>query len=58
MLRRLKESVLDDDDGGIEEALRRDAQLDNDASCGMTLEEFKSAFRHDRRHPTFGTGRL
>lgn len=37
-------AILHDDDGGIAEAVRRDAELDHDPSSGMTLEEFKSAF--------------
>ena len=35
--------VLDDEDEGLEEALRRDAELDADPSKGMTLEEFKNS---------------
>ncbi|TLD70917.1 addiction module protein [Phragmitibacter flavus] len=37
-------AVLHDDDGGIAEAMLRDAELDRDPSAGMTLEEFKAAF--------------
>ena len=29
---------------GIAEAERRDAELDRDSSCGMSMEEFKAAF--------------
>jgi putative addiction module component (TIGR02574 family) len=37
-------AILHDDDGGVEEAARRDAELDEDPSKGMTMDEFKSAF--------------
>lgn len=37
-------AFLHDDDEGMAEAIRRDAELDRDPSMGMTLEEFKSAF--------------
>ncbi len=37
-------AILHDDDAGIAEAMRRDAELDRDPSAGMTLDEFKSAF--------------
>jgi len=37
-------AILHDEDSGIAEATRRDAELDRDPSAGMTLEEFKSAF--------------
>ncbi|RBP43807.1 putative addiction module component (TIGR02574 family) [Roseimicrobium gellanilyticum] len=37
-------AVLHDDDEGVAEALRRDAELDRDPSVGMTLEQFKAAF--------------
>jgi len=36
-------AVLQDDDQGLAEALRRDAELDADPSVGITMEEFKSA---------------
>jgi hypothetical protein len=35
--------ILNEDDGGIAEAMRRDAELDRDPSTGMTLEEFRKA---------------
>jgi hypothetical protein len=35
--------ILHDDDDGIAEAMRRDAELDLDPSSGMTLEQFRSA---------------
>ena len=41
---RLLESlpaVMHEDDDGLAEALRRDAELDADPSLGMTLEELK-----------------
>ena len=34
---------LNDEDTGIAEATRRDAELDSDPSAGMTLDEFKAA---------------
>jgi putative addiction module component (TIGR02574 family) len=37
-------AVLHDDDEGVAEAMRRDAELDRDPSAGMNLEEFKRAF--------------
>lgn len=37
-------SVLHDEDEGVAEALRRDAELDRDPSKGMTLDEFRSEF--------------
>ena len=41
--------VLADDDDGIAEALRRDAELDADPSAGMTLAEFETEVRSFRR---------
>jgi hypothetical protein len=41
---RLLESlpaVLADDDEGIAEAMRRDAEMERDPSIGMTVEELK-----------------
>ena len=35
--------ILHEDDGGIAEAMRRDAELDRDPSSGMTLEQFRNA---------------
>lgn len=35
--------VLHEEDDGIAEAMRRDAELDRDPSAGMTLEEFRNA---------------
>ncbi len=37
-------AILHDEDEGVAEAMRRDAELDRDPSAGMTLEEFKNAF--------------
>jgi hypothetical protein len=34
-------AVLADDDEGLGEALRRDAELDRDAGSGMTLDELR-----------------
>jgi len=36
-------AILQDDDEGLTEALRRDAELDADPSMGVTMLEFKSA---------------
>mgnify|MGYP003559243402 CR=1 FL=1 len=33
-------AILHDDDEGIAEAMRRDAELDRDPSSGLTMEEF------------------
>ncbi len=38
------DSVLSDEDEGIAEALRRDAELDSDPSAGMTMAEFRAAY--------------
>ena len=35
--------ILDDQDDGVAEALRRDAEMDADPSASLTLEEFKRA---------------
>ncbi len=35
--------VLHEEDDGIAEAMRRDAELDRNPAAGMTLEEFRSA---------------
>lgn len=37
-------AILHDEDGGVAEALRRDSELDEDPSAGMTLDDFKTAF--------------
>ncbi len=37
-------AVLHDEDDGIAEAERRDAELDRDPASGMTMGEFKAAF--------------
>ena len=37
-------AVLHDEDDGIAEAERRDAELDRDPSSGMNMSEFKAAF--------------
>jgi putative addiction module component (TIGR02574 family) len=39
---------LDEEDDGISEAIRRDAELDSDPSRGITLEEFDSQIRQRR----------
>jgi hypothetical protein len=36
--------VLSDDDEGVSEALRRDAELDSDPSTGMSMAEFRAAY--------------
>ena len=35
--------ILDDEDEGDAEALRRDAEMDEDPSASLTFEEFKRA---------------
>ena len=42
-------SVLHDDDEGIAEALRRDAEFDTNPDLGITLEQLDRQIR-DRRH--------
>jgi putative addiction module component (TIGR02574 family) len=37
-------AMLHDEDAGVSEAMRRDAELEQDPSSGMTLEEFKASF--------------
>jgi hypothetical protein len=37
-------AMLHDDDAGVAEAMRRDAELDRDPSSGMSLAEFKKSF--------------
>jgi putative addiction module component (TIGR02574 family) len=37
-------AILHDDDAGVAEAMRRDAELDRDPSAGMSMEEFRAAF--------------
>jgi len=37
-------AILHDEDAGVSEAMRRDAELDEDPSAGMTLDEFRAAF--------------
>ena len=36
--------VLADEDCGLTEALKRDAEMDRDPSTSMTIDEFKAAF--------------
>jgi putative addiction module component (TIGR02574 family) len=36
-------AVLQEDDEGLAEAMRRDAELEADPSSGMTMEQFKKA---------------
>jgi Putative addiction module component len=36
-------AILHDDDEGIAEAIRRDAELDRDPSSGLTLQEFRKS---------------
>ncbi len=38
-------AVLSDDDDGLAEAIRRDAEMDRDPSASMTLEELRRAVR-------------
>jgi hypothetical protein len=37
-------AILHDDDAGVAEAMRRDAELDRDPSSGLSLDEFKKSF--------------
>lgn len=37
-------AILHDEDAGLAEAERRDAELIHDPSAGMTIDEFKAAF--------------
>jgi putative addiction module component (TIGR02574 family) len=48
LLRSLPLVVVDDDEG-VAEALRRDAELDADPSQGITLEELDSQIKQRRR---------
>jgi hypothetical protein len=41
--------VLEDEDEGMAEALRRDAELDGDPSSGMSLEELDRQIEGRRR---------
>jgi putative addiction module component (TIGR02574 family) len=41
--------VLDDDDEGVAEALRRDAELDTDPTKGISLEELDSQIQRRRK---------
>ena len=36
-------AILHDDDDGIAEAMRRDAELDRDPPSGQTLQEFRQS---------------
>ena len=38
-------AVLADDDDGVAEALRRDAEMDQDPGAGMTLEQLRRAVK-------------
>jgi hypothetical protein len=38
-------AVLADDDEGVTEALRRDAELDRDVGNGMTLDELRRSLK-------------
>jgi hypothetical protein len=40
-------AVLADDDEGVAEALRRDAEMDQDPSAAVTLEELRSAVQRE-----------
>jgi len=42
-------SVLHDEDEGVTEALRRDAELDEDASSSISLEQLDERIAHRRR---------
>jgi hypothetical protein len=38
-------AVLSDDDDGLAEAIRRDAEMDRDPAASMTLEELRRAVK-------------
>lgn len=38
-------ALLSDDDDGISEALRRDAELDRDPAAGLALDEVRATIR-------------
>jgi putative addiction module component (TIGR02574 family) len=40
--------ILDDEDEGMTEALRRDAELDADPSLGLSLEQLDQQIAHRR----------
>ena len=37
-------AILHDEDAGVAEAMRRDAELDRDPTSAMSLEEFERSF--------------
>jgi putative addiction module component (TIGR02574 family) len=41
-------AVLADDDEGVAEALRRDAELEHDAGSGITLDELRRSLKPSR----------
>jgi putative addiction module component (TIGR02574 family) len=41
-------AILSDDDGGVAEALRRDAELERDPAAGVTLDELRRSVRPSR----------
>jgi hypothetical protein len=41
--------VLNDEDGGVAEALRRDAELQSNPGLGMSLKEFEEKVRGRRK---------
>ncbi len=45
LLDSLPAVLSDDDDDGLAEAIRRDAEMDRDPSASMTLEELRRAVR-------------
>jgi putative addiction module component (TIGR02574 family) len=38
-------AILSDDDDGVAEALRRDAEMDSDPAAGVSLEELRRAVK-------------
>ena len=38
-------AILSDDDGGVAEALRREAELERDPRAGVTLDELRRSVR-------------
>ncbi len=49
LLASLPSPFEDDDDDGVEEALRRSREMDEDPEMSLTEEEFSSSFEKYRR---------
>lgn len=46
LLESLRAALDDEEDGGLAEAIRRDAEMDVDSKQGISLEEFDAHLRH------------